>query len=282
MTAIDRLESAGKIITEAKVLKRDTSSSTGCLSKAWYFIKGKRYLVKGNSFDGSNVYYEPYSEVLASCVADCLGISHVTYTLGDAKDFPGVEVNGIRHVSVCEEIQLGLGEQLVSFNSLLLRSGRYMSFHDFMSAYRLLGLPDEDIYRMLVFDATIGNPDRHLNNWDYIISEDRLRPAPLLDHGASFRAKVAECDLGVGGLFYPDGAKSFGNTHMEIIQSIREEYSGELFEVDFGELSEAFNLCLERVGAFLSAKRVKEISEYFDARVDEYLLPFARERRKER
>jgi len=267
-------EEAERILGLKKLVAKIRSSSKGCVSKSWYTIDGEKYLVKGNSLKEEGACYEPYSEVLAACVADVLRLDHVVYRLDDAYLYPDVKMYEIQHVSLCKAIGLEEDEQLLSFKSIVKTEDCH-TFWECMGAYRTLGLPDEDMYRMLVFDAVIGNEDRHLNNWDYIVSPKGIRPAPLFDHGASFRAMVPEKCLGTGGMFYPDRASSFDGTHTLILQNIREEFSGKLFNVEYKELDNKFYTCLDSISSYLSVKRVKEISEYFDARVDTYLSLFA-------
>lgn len=271
---MDNLVSLGFGINQkAEHIVRDKSNHTGFLSKAWYYINRERYLVKGNSYKACITGYEPYSEVLAACVAEQLGIPHVEYILKDAYKFPSITVHAISHVSICKEIPLLAEEQLVSFNALLNPIG-FEDFGELMNLYSKLQLPDEDMYRMLLFDALIGNTDRHLNNWEYIVSANSIKPAPLYDHGAGFRSQVSEDNLLTCGDLYPDDAKSFGLTHKEIIYEVKDRYKKKLFYIDYKKLEKAFRDCLKSLQPYLSDLRVNAILAYFEARVDEYLSPF--------
>lgn len=161
------------------VYRKVNTESGGCLGKGWYCKDGVEYLVKGNSQKDGFPCFEPYSEVIAYRVAKVLGLDTVEYTLADASLYPGIQVFGINHVSVCEKILLADGEQLLSFGALISLLYRDTP-KDYLAAYARLGLSYRGLYKMLVFDALIGNEDRHLNNWDYIVSKEGIRPAPLL------------------------------------------------------------------------------------------------------
>ena len=71
------------------VEKRETRTSRGMLSKGWYHVDDQLVMVKGNSItEAGTAGYEPYSEVMASLIAQVLGLPHVEYALMPAKLFP--------------------------------------------------------------------------------------------------------------------------------------------------------------------------------------------------
>lgn len=53
-------------------------NETASLSKFWYKIDGKKYLVKGNHVDNT----EPIMEVLSANLLDVLNYPHVEYEIG--------------------------------------------------------------------------------------------------------------------------------------------------------------------------------------------------------
>ena len=68
------------------VEKRETRTSRGMLSKGWYHVDDQLVMVKGNSItEAGTAGYEPYSEVMASLIAQVLGLPHVEYVLMPAK-----------------------------------------------------------------------------------------------------------------------------------------------------------------------------------------------------
>lgn len=58
------------------VEKRETRTSRGMLSKGWYRVDDRLVMVKGNSItEAGTAGYEPYSEVMASLIAQVLDLA---------------------------------------------------------------------------------------------------------------------------------------------------------------------------------------------------------------
>lgn len=88
------------------VEKRETRTSRGMLSKGWYHVDDQLVMVKGNSItEAGTAGYEPYSEVMASLIAQVLNLPHVEYTLMPAKLFPDIQTYSCDVVSVCPKSQ---------------------------------------------------------------------------------------------------------------------------------------------------------------------------------
>ena len=84
------------------VEKRETRTSRGMLSKGWYRVDDQLVMVKGNSItEAETAGFEPYSEVMASLIAQVLGLPHVEYALMPAKLFPDIKTYSCDVVSVC-------------------------------------------------------------------------------------------------------------------------------------------------------------------------------------
>lgn len=84
------------------VEKRETRTSRGMLSKGWYQVDDQLVMVKGNSItEAGTAGYEPYSEGMASLIAQVLGLPHVAYALMPAKLFPDIQTYSCDVVSVC-------------------------------------------------------------------------------------------------------------------------------------------------------------------------------------
>lgn len=97
------------------VEKRETRTSRGMLSKGWYRVDGQLVMVKGNSItEAGTAGYEPYSEVMASLIAQVLNLPHVEYTLMPAKLFPDIKNYSCDVVSVCP-LFVKPGDQLYHF-----------------------------------------------------------------------------------------------------------------------------------------------------------------------
>ena len=88
------------------VEKRETRTSRGMLSKGWYHVDDQLVMVKGNSItEAGTAGFEPYSEVMASLIAQVLGLPHVEYALMPAKLFPDIQTYSCiveRKKSICD------------------------------------------------------------------------------------------------------------------------------------------------------------------------------------
>ena len=246
------------------VKKNATKTSRGILSKAWYKIDGKLCLVKGNSVDPFGVIgHEPYSEVMASNIAKLLRFNHLEYFLMDATFFPDVKVHKLKHVSVCE-CYIPKDFKVVSYyNYIIAKLGFEPA--DYFEAYKKI-LPVKPLFEMLLFDALIGNGDRHLSNFDILLGLDGSETlAPLYDHGASLLAWYGRKELGSAGKEGRfDSAKPFRTTHSVQIKLITEPL---LPRTDLTQLYKKLIESIEPVFDFLPDYRIEAIKNYLHWRV---------------
>ena len=128
------------------VEKRETRTSRGMLSKGWYRVDGQLVMVKGNSItEAGTAGYEPYSEVMASLIAEVLKLPHVEYSLMPARLFPDIQTYSCDVVSVCPKFTTD-DEQLYHFadmaDAYFLTSGQAASLDAlFQYAVELYGKP---------------------------------------------------------------------------------------------------------------------------------------------
>lgn len=156
------------------------NTSDGFLKKRWKIIDGRRCLVKAGS---SPFMQQPFNEVIASIVAERLGIPHVSYTL--------VWDEGIPY-SVCDDF-IGPDTELVSAWRVMQTFRRDNStsvYQHYLNCCEKLGIADvpESVGQMIVLDYIIANEDRHQNNFGLVRNADTLRwigTAPLFDSGSS-------------------------------------------------------------------------------------------------
>ena len=156
------------------------NTSDGCLRKRWKILNGKRCLIKG----GSNLErQQPFNEVIASDLMDCLSIPHVSYTLIWDKGEP---------YSVCEDFVTSETELVSAWRIMQTqkKSNSTSVYRHFLDCCDALGAPDSvpALDRMLVLDYLIANEDRHLNNFGLIRNAETLKWlgfAPIFDSGSS-------------------------------------------------------------------------------------------------
>ncbi|MDR1014558.1 MAG: hypothetical protein LBL86_06220 [Coriobacteriales bacterium] len=146
----------------------------GMLAKAWRRIEGRICLYKTGTEGFVNAGFEPYSEHLASQVAERMGLRAVEYRFEMWKN---------RLCSVCE---LFTSKDIAFVNAgSLVRSGGMRAV---LAYYRTLG---ESYYQqlvsMLAFDGVIANQDRHFGNFGLLVGRDNsfVDTAPLFDQGIS-------------------------------------------------------------------------------------------------
>lgn len=214
--------------------KRRTANTIGCLSKAWYTDDTGAYLVKGNSRSGKGFCgWEPYSEAIATIVAEVLGIPHIAYTTAPAVNFPEVAVFDIPVVSVCRMCNVPKGSQKISALTYIEASMGKPIVDDIWQPFRRLPVDMKGTFDMLVFDAIIGNVDRHLNNWEYVLNPDNtVTLAPIYDFGNSLLATESRIKSCLDRELGPDKAKPFKETHLQQLRLIKRCYSDYRFVCD--------------------------------------------------
>lgn len=136
-------------------------TTNGMLAKCWHRAKGEILLYKSGTEGGANSGNEPYSEFLASQLAEALGIDHVSYDLAKYKG------------RLCSTCPLFTSDK-VGFVPI----GRLKD--------RDSAISDARFSWMFLFDALIFNTDRHLGNFGYLIDNDTneiIGAAPFFDNG---------------------------------------------------------------------------------------------------
>ena len=168
-------------------------NSGGRLDKIWIksIDNGLEYLVKSSTYTG----LEPYSEVMAYQIGTALGFPVAEYWLADIKPFRGIlrSPARCRKVSICKRVD-GNGTIIKSvkqikdmFNEreLLMQSDkRYTN-----TETSKIVMNKEFFDSMILFDAIIGNKDRHWRNVHLLYGYDgSFLDCPFIDNGDSLLA----------------------------------------------------------------------------------------------
>lgn len=256
-----------------RLIRKDkTATSLGCLSKAWYSDGKNEYLVKGNiEFNKGGYGYEPFSEYIASIIAKHLNIPHIEYKVV-RNVFKDVKTYGIDYVSVCKKFSTPKGYQrLTALQFMELMHGNSINTN-YWTLFNRYNRDTGGFLKMLIFDAIIGNEDRHLNNWDMLVSNNDIRVAPIFDNGASLLAYVQDKDLSLDFKIGRDRAKPFSNTHTKQIALIKKYYKD--FKIPFKEyeLKIISNNILDEISDItnLLGYRGKCINKYIKNRMEHY------------
>lgn len=246
-----------------------TSTSNGILSKGWYGISGKRCLVKGNSYSIGNTYgMEPYSEVLASIFADVIDINHVKYRIELASKFPEIKTYDCEHVSICEKLVTDAQIMHYAEYADLCSGGSCKDYFYFLTTQEEL---IEDVYKMLIFDAVIGNEDRHLNNFDILYSGNSIRLAPIIDNGGSLLALTPFSDLKSKYICGPDKSKPFRETHERQVHLLKKKFGViKLCDLSIDDVYFKWYEESSKVLDLLDTKRSTAIKSYLLARLSYY------------
>lgn len=123
---------------------REETFSSGVLHK--WNINGLLYK------DSMYLYSkEPIAEAICSDILDLLGLNHVNYKLID--NYLGVD-SVSKKLSVCE-----IDPEIIKVSDLILEDDTDTFLELLLNIDDKLGL-----LNMLIFDALVSNPDRHINN----------------------------------------------------------------------------------------------------------------------
>jgi len=211
---------------------------------------------------GSNPFQQQlFNEVIATLVAERLGISHMPYTL--------LWDDGVPY-SVCKDF--------ITPDTELVNAWRVMQTwkkDNSMSVYRhylncceTLGVPNmtHAVDRMIVLDYLIANEDRHQNNFGLIRNANTLEwigAAPIFDSGSSLdydklpeqirSSRNVEC-------------KPFKKTHAEQLKLVTS-----FGWVDFEKLADIegdIRAILDQAGAYMDEARKGAIISAFSMRLE--------------
>lgn len=160
------------------------NTSDGVLRKRWKIVDGERCLVK----EGQQ---ESFNEVIASMLAETMGIDHVEYE---------AFVSGDHTYCVCRDF-IDRDTELVSASSIIssttVEDGVSVYDHYVDNCNRLGVDVVPALDRMIVLDFIMANGDRHLNNLGLVRNAETLEclgAAPVFDTGSSLGAGILNLD----------------------------------------------------------------------------------------
>lgn len=233
------------------------NTSDGYLKKRWKIIGGNRCLIKS----GSNPFMQqPFNEVIASKLAERLGIPHVSYSLTWDGGIP---------YSICEDF-ISKDTELVSAWRIMQtkKKGNSTSvYQHYLDCCTQLGVENvaHAVDQMIVLDFLIANEDRHQNNFGLVRNANTLEwlgAAPIFDSGSALGYdKLANQITAYGNI----ECKPFKKTHSEQLKLVRS------FDwLDLGKLTgfdEEMGEILDSAGDYMDAVRKKAILNAFSTRL---------------
>ncbi|HHP0319350.1 TPA: BspA family leucine-rich repeat surface protein [Campylobacter jejuni] len=171
--------SFGEELLKVKGLTSSPEYTTnGMLKKCWHRDNGEIYLYKANSKEYANGGKEAYSEYYMAQVASLMNFEHIPY---DLKEFHNQIVSSCPIFTNENEGYLPMYQVFENDNWKFAKRSELV---DMIAQF--YGV--EKLQDLLVFDALIMNPDRHLGNFGMIVDNNTgelLREAPIFDNGYS-------------------------------------------------------------------------------------------------
>lgn len=161
-------------------------TTNGMLKKCWIRENDKIFLLKSNSetgFDFTSKHVEVFSEYYTSQIAKLFKPNSITYDI--------VEFNG----ELCSKCQIFTTENrgylpITAFltEEELKKGEKILTDKSYFVEKAVSIYGKENFEDLILFDAIIGNRDRHLGNFGMIINNktfEVLNPAPIFDNGES-------------------------------------------------------------------------------------------------
>lgn len=169
----------------------------GRLSKIWVVDEkeNRQYLIKASGFYG----YEPISEKLAYIVGSSLGFDVLKYDVIEAhylKDVLKI-MPTCKYLSICERLDInGMSISCIRDLKNARNIGRSKEEKLLNRDVMLDVLDEKYIENLLIFDAIIGNTDRHYGNIHVLMHPDgSITGTPFMDNGASLLSTHLEIEL---------------------------------------------------------------------------------------
>lgn len=243
------------------------NTSDGWLLKKWIIKNNERLLIKG----GSAPYeQEPFNEVLASKICECLGIPHADYSLVKIKD---------KYYSSCNNITTADTEIISAWNVLNThkKEKRASSLENFLLRCKELRIGPEDklkndIGKMVLLDFITANTDRHYNNLAFLRDSNTLEwrgLAPIFDTGTSMFNKISTEELKAS--YFTDSRNIKAKPFYTRQQKQLERFSTiiALQNINFDSLNEIASYFSELLAANkkISEERKKILAEQLGRRV---------------
>ena len=260
---------------ELKVLDINKSHANGGrLQKFWVedIKSGRQFLIKNSGWFS----FEPISEKIAYIIGRDLGLDVLEYDIMPREMFKSMlSFNPFcKYVSICEKIDRK-GYQLMSIAEVkrarnLVKDENEEPVTNKQVMYEVLS--KNFIDTMILFDAIIGNKDRHYGNVHVLRDKDGvISGAPLIDHGDSLCASTALLALKLAGDKVGDKideASTMAYTHDEQVK-----YISTITTINYNVVSKTIQILndIEPTLKLLPKSRAFVIKNYITYRLHKYI-----------
>lgn len=228
-------------------------TTNGMLAKCWRRTDKGIVLYKSGTEGARNLGKEPYSEFLASDIAEKMGLNAISYDLKMWKD------------RLCSTCILFTSKDL-SFISAgqIIKSGGITAVLEYYKEHNYLN----ELLNMFLFDAIIMNTDRHLGNFGFLVDNNTnkiVEVAPIFDNGLSLLCYSLDETL--------DEMESYSKTRTPVLYD-------DFYEILKGNLTHEHKSMLRKLIDFkfkkhekynMEESRVKLIEQIINKRVKDLL-----------
>lgn len=161
-------------------------------------------------------------------------------------------------------------------------SGKREEFYTIENIEKCLNAVDTNLFndfiKIMVFDALIGETDRHEENWGILLENDKCKISPLYDNGCNLLRELKDEDKLKE--YTSEGKKDFNAyinrsktliynsknnkkyTHFELIEKLKEHHKKEL-EKEIKKLEKISNKEIEKIVNKIPDELMKEIHKQF-------------------
>lgn len=221
---------------------------------------------------------EPISQYLGSELFKHLsGLPTADYTLRKVKETDNVQ-------SYCGLVTTTnkSNNQVVSLFDYITSFFKYdetYSEYDILYYYWRIGLSEEFLMKLLVFDAFIGNSNRHLNNIKVELNNGELSNALVSDLGRSLLYNFHKKPVSIECIQSIDKSKPFERYHESQVKFLTEVYPyRKLFDFKWNYVETIVEGVYDKISSITESKVYvvdKEIMiAYLKERYNKYILPF--------
>lgn len=164
---------------------RNNKQYNGNMPKFGISYNNKDYIVKYSMSDDLSVVSEYVASVFVKCLGGNVYEVQLAQYRGSLVDLISDFTSGTDNVlhsfkSIRQSFEdVDIGESEYTYKDVLYLINNHLKMSDSMKLQA-----KKQFWDMFIYDAILGNRDRHWGNWGYLTSRGSYFPAPIYDNGA--------------------------------------------------------------------------------------------------